>query len=259
MEIKELELEEDITADYDDSSENKELEAQIDLEIEKIKQDKRMYFNEPEFKKYLKLYQEGLVYDNEDPLAPPVSTNKKAESYITKSVMEVINRIISIYKYTNWEEREDLRQHAFMNCFGNFRKFDPSKGSCFNYYSIIAKRCLLNYTLRRAKHRGHSDIEEQLELETNEHFDSSQFLTDLENLLYKIVDENFVGKRRKRYYQIICVIIEYLRTTVVFVGKTDLYSYARAYGVKNTEIREFINSINKREDVSRHWGNYSWL
>jgi hypothetical protein len=214
--------------------------------------DKRMYFNEKEFQHYLREYQEAVVYID----GVPKSTNRKAELYITKAVMEIINRIISIYRYHAFEERDDLKQQAFLACYGNFHKFDVSKGSCFNYFSIIAKISLLNYTLRKKKHRGHSDIEEALDLESISHFDHGNFLNDLENKLYRIIDENFLNKRRKRYQQITSVIVEYLRTTVVFVGKTDLYSYARAFGIKNTEIRSFVNDINKKENIFQHFSQY---
>jgi hypothetical protein len=208
------------------------------------------YFHEKIFQQHLREYQAAIIFVN----GVPKSTDKKAEKYITDAVMEIINRIISIYRYHVFEEREDLKQHAFLACFGNFHKFDVNKGSCFNYFSIIAKISLLNYTLRKKKHRGHADIEEQVDLEADPNFNHAQFLEDLENKLYRVIDENFLNKRRKRYHQITSVMIEYLKTTVTFVGKTDFYNFARAFGIKNTEIREYVNSINRRENLFQHWG-----
>src|SRR6478609_2119860 len=171
------------------------------------------YFHEKEFQKHLKEYQAAIVYIN----GVPKSTDRRAEKYITDAVMEIINRIISIYRYHVFEEREDLKQHAFLACFGNFHKFDVAKGSCFNYFSIIAKISLLNYTLRKKKHRGHADIESELDLEADPSFNHAQFMEDLENKLYRVIDENFLNKRRKRYQQITSVMVEYLKTTITFV------------------------------------------
>ncbi len=150
-----------------------------------------------------------------------------------------------VYRYHIFEDIEDLQQHAMHECFKNFLKFNPSKGTCFNYFSIIAKISLLNYTDRRKRHRNHSDIEEQVELIGRPEPDYEIFLDSVEDTLFEIIDENFVGNRRKKYVKIASVIIHYLRITKKFISKSDLYAFARSYSIKNTEIREFVKSMSK--------------
>ena len=45
-------------------------------------------------------------------------------------------------------------------------------------------------------------------------------------------------------------MLDYLRKTKKFIGKSDMYSWFRSYGIKNSEVREFIKSINAyNEDI----------
>ena len=142
-------------------------------------------------------------------------------------------------------------QHGLNACYTNFVKFNPSKGTAFNFFSIIAKISLLNYTDRKKKHRNHQNIEDHdNSLRLREEVNYDLFFDDLEDTLFGIIDENYLGKKRNEYSRIISVIMDYLRKTRKFVSKSDLYSWGRAMGVKNVQIREFINNISEyRSDI----------
>lgn len=135
-----------------------------------------------------------------------------------------------------------------MNCYTNFAKFNTSKGSAFNFFTKISRISLLNYTTRREKHRSHTDIETQQHLESRYSHNPAFFFDSLEASLFKIIDENYIGKKRKRFITIASLILDYMRKTEKFVSKSDLYSWARSYGVKNVEIREFIKSMEEHSE-----------
>ena len=215
---------------------------QVVLEKSKeILKTTRKYFDEEHFKTTLEEYKKSLVFrDNK-----VVSKDEKLEYDLVKQVEKIVNAIIIVYRYYIFEDYEDLKQHALSACFTNFLKFDPSKGTAFNYYSIISKICLLNYTERKQKHRNHKNIDEQLDLEAKEIMNYDLFFDELEDTLFGIVDERFIGSKRTRYIKIASIILDYLRKTKKFVGKSDLYAWGRSLGVKNNLIREFVNDMSK--------------
>lgn len=201
----------------------------------------RNYFNEEVVRDMLLEYQKTVV--KRDKVI--IIKDAPLEAKITKEVMKIVNAIIVVYRYYIFEDTDDLMQHGMKACYENFVKFDPVKGTAFNFFSIIAKISLLNYTDRRQKHRNHQDIQEQIALESPQRVNYEMFFDELEDTLFGIIDENFIGSKRKKYVKIASVIIDYLRKTQKFVSKSDLYSWARGYGIKNTEVREFIKTIGE--------------
>jgi hypothetical protein len=201
----------------------------------------RKYFDEDLFRKTLEEYKKTLVFRDK----AIVSKNDKLETNLVLQVEKIVNAIIIVYRYYIFEDYDDLKQHALNACYTNFLKFDPTKGTAFNYYSIIAKISLLNYTDRKQKHRNHQNIDECLDLECKEDLNYDLCFDNLESTLFGIVDTNYLGSKRKRYIQIVSIIMDYLRKTKKFVGKSDLYAWGRSYGIKNNMIRDFINDMSK--------------
>lgn len=201
----------------------------------------RNYYDEDYVQGLLREYKKTTIIRNK----VPVYKNLKVEAKIVKEVEKIVNAIIMVYRYYIFEPYEDLKQHALMSCFTNFLKFDKSKGSSFNFFSLISKISLLNYTTRKKKHRNHHNIEEQLHLESKIEINFDFFLENLEENLFGIVDENYVGTKRKRYEKITSLILDYLSKTKKFVSKSDLYAWCRSYGIKTSNVREFINDVAK--------------
>lgn len=199
------------------------------------------YFNEEKFQESLKKYQQTAIV--RDGVA--VQKDEKIEVYLVTEVTKIVNAIIMVYRYYIFEDYEDLKQHALQACYTNFLKFNPKKGTCFNYFSLISKMSLLNYTSRRQRHRNHSDIEEQVHLNARKEVNYDMFFEDLETTLFNIIDENYIGEQRKKYIKVASLIIEYFRKTRKFVSKSDLYSWIRSFGIKNNVVREFIKEMQQ--------------
>lgn len=191
-------------------------------------------------------YQASLEY-NED--GEVIKKNELVEQKLTLEILKIVKAVINKRRYYVFEDYDDLIQHGIMNCFTNFAKFNTSKGSAFNFFTKISHTSLLNYTLRRKKHRVHTDIETQDQLIGRYSQNKDFFFDNLEVSLFKIIDENFVGNRRKKYVMISSLILDYMKKTEKFISKSDLYSWMRSYGIKNVEVREFIRSI---EQYSEH-------
>lgn len=204
------------------------------------------YYDEEKVQALLKQFQATVVY--EDPEAVKLIIKEKdseIENMIAKEVLKIIRAIINTYRYYIFEDLDDLIQHASENCLKNYHKFNKSKGTSFSYFSIISKICLLNYTDRRKKHRNHSNVEDQIYLEKK--IDSSFWLfsEQLETTLFEIIDESYIGNKRKHYSLIASIIMTYIKVNRKFSSKSDILRFARSYGVKNNEFRAFIKDIQK--------------
>lgn len=187
-------------------------------------------------------YQASIVRDEDDNI---IKKDTRIEEQITVEVLKIVKAVINKWRYYIFEDYDDLVQHAIMNCYTNFAKFNTSKGSAFNYFTKISRISLINYTTRRQKHRSHTDIETQHDLE-GRYSQNKEFLFDnLETTLFTIIDENFLGTRRKKYITISSLILDYMRKTEKFISKSDLYSWMRSYGIKNVEVREFVKAMEE--------------
>jgi hypothetical protein len=173
--------------------------------------------------------------------------NEIIKNSIMKNILEIIVRVISLYKYDRFEERDDLIQHASEACFKSIKNFDPNHpkySSAFNWFSLTTKRSLLNYTLRKKKHRGHHSIYEFFHLEYEKKFLSIYFLkNDLQKEFFNIIDKNFLGQQRENYIKISIILVNYLSKTRKF-KKTDFYAWSRSHGFTNSMCRQFIKDIN---------------
>jgi hypothetical protein len=179
-----------------------------------------------------------------------VKKDSVIENQITTEVMKIVNAVINKWHYYIFEDYDDLLQHGMMNCYKNYVKFTPGKGSAFNFFTKIARISLLNYTTRKKKHRQSTDINEHHYLEASLQQNKEFFFDNLEDILFKLIDENYVGNIRTKYIRIASLMLDYLRKTKKFIGKSDMYSWFRSYGIKNSEVREFIKSINAyNEDI----------
>lgn len=206
------------------------------------KSSSRNYFNELQCQEMLTQYKETAVVDSEGIV---IEKDDCVEKNLVKTIEKIVVAIINTHHYYVFEDYGDLKQHALSACYKNFLKFDPSKGTAFNYFSIISKMSLLNYTTRKKKHRNHHDINDMLELESAEELNYDLFFDSLEETLFKIINENYIGKNRKQYIRIAVIILDYLRKTKKFISKSDLYSWGRSYGIKNVHMREFVNEMKK--------------
>tara|TARA_Y100000310_G_scaffold109614_1_gene108019 strand:+ start:4093 stop:4749 length:657 start_codon:yes stop_codon:yes gene_type:complete len=202
---------------------------------------KNFYYNEAEVQEMLEEYKRTTIVTDTRLIFKDV----KLEEKIVIEVSKIVDAIIMNYNYYVFEPYDDLKQHAILACYTNFLKFNKTKGSSFNFFSLISKISLLNYTTRKKKHRNHQDVEDQINLESKGDFNFNMFLDNLEETIFSIIDENFLGNKRNKYIKIGSLLIGYLNKSKKFVSKSDLYSWARSYGIKNSDVREFIKDIAK--------------
>jgi len=169
---------------------------------------------------------------------------KYLENKITIEIQKLVKAIIYIYGYHRFEPFEDLIQAGMLACFPNYLKFNEKNGTAFNFFSLIAKRSLLNYTTRKKKHREVQSIEEKVNIRSPKYVNDIEFFVeDMERTLTAIVNENFLGKKRKKFVIIVAIICDYLKKNKKYIGKSDLYKFAGGYGMRSLDMREFIKDM----------------
>jgi len=213
--------------------------------IEEIKKStSNNYFDEEQVTKWIFDYQKSAVIEeNSEGVSIVVWKDKKLEELISIEILKIVKAIIQVYRYYVFEPYDDCVQHGMMSCFTNYMKWKPEKGTAFNFFSIISKRSLLNYTERRQKHRNHSDIDDHQDLQNNNLVDFDSFIEDMKDSLIGIINENYIGKQRKNFINIVIILTDYLFKTKKFISKTDFYSWARSYGMRSIDIREFVKEM----------------
>lgn len=201
----------------------------------------KMYFDEKECQRLTNIYHKSMIIQNKIVIAK----DEKVERELMEMIKKIVIAIINNYRYYIFEEYEDLVQEGLKACFIGLPRYNIEKGTAFNYYSLISKISLLNFTDRRQKHRNLLDIDEQSETEGKEDMNFDLFLDNLKIGLINTIDENYFKAKRKRYLKITLILIDYLEKSKKMINKSDLYSWARSYGLKSVNVREFIKDMAK--------------
>lgn len=217
--------------------------------IKEKKKTGNNYFDEELVSNLIFDYQKSAIREkNSEGIETVVWKDERLEELITLEVLKIVKAIIQVYRYYIFEPYDDCLQHGIMSCYTNFMKWTPEKGTCFNFFSIISKRSLLNYTDRKKRHRNLSDIDDHTEIHAKAFSSFDHYIEhDLKTTLIEIVNENYVGKMRKRFLSISVILSDYLLKTKKYVSKTDFYSWARSYGMRSIDIREFVKEISKHD------------
>jgi hypothetical protein len=153
--------------------------------------------------------------------------------------------------------------YHFLEClrvaFQNIPKFNAEyivdentkrKTSVFNFFSLIFKMHLYSFTLKGKKYRDNTDIDLFYDVvEERKDFNYDIFFMDLERTLFKIINENYLREKRKKYIELASILMDYLVKTKVFVGKNDLLGWVRGYGYKTNDFKDFTNEMAKYNNL----------
>ena len=243
----EIEIEEEIVEDKNEKS-------LIDM-IAKTSSNKKknMYYDEELVKdlilnKYLPFLEYGINEKGKRVCTDRSKVSKEVEGEIVSNLLLIANAIINKYKFWMFEPVDDLQAEAISAMWKYIPNYVPGKGSTFDLFSIISKRCLLNYTLKNYKHRINSDIDAHFDLETPEITNYNLFFSNLENTFLYVIDRHFLGKKRKKYIELTAILIEYLVKNKRIIGKNDLISAYKEYSYKSSDYKKFIEDLSKYRD-----------
>ena len=107
---------------------------------------KNNYFDNKAIEAIIKKYQNSVKEDE----------NNKGDMTIvhpyTSQFQQLVKAVINTHKiYRFHNDIEELSQEGLSALFSSLRRFDPTKGTAFNYLSIVVKQHLKNWTQSKNK------------------------------------------------------------------------------------------------------------
>jgi len=164
--------------------------------------------------------------------------------YADKIILGIINK----YQFHKYAELDDLKQEARIAVHSSIVKqqYDQSKGSIFNFISLVAQRGLVNYTKKLNKNidkKSAVDIDlfyNNRTLTYYQDFDKNIILDDLKVILL----DYFSGQARLE--ELTILLIRYFEThrSSRFIKK-HFIEYARAYNFSSAMVNTFFDKISR--------------
>lgn len=104
---------------------------------------KKNYFDNETVTAAIKEYQKGLAEGRDDiHLIYPY----------TEQIQMLVRGVINTHKiYRWWNDVDELMQEGMLAIYSSLKRFNPEKGTAFNYLSIVAKQHLKNWTQNKNK------------------------------------------------------------------------------------------------------------
>jgi RNA polymerase sigma factor (sigma-70 family) len=107
---------------------------------------KNNYFNNDEVEKAIKEYRKAVKKN------PDSTENIEILYPYTDQFQKLVRGVINVHKiYRFHNDLDELCQEGIMALYASFDRFDPSKGTAFNYFSITVKNHLKNWTQTKNK------------------------------------------------------------------------------------------------------------
>lgn len=181
----------------------------------------KQYFDNAAVTKSIREYQKTLRKGTDD-----LSIMHKHTDELQNLVRGVINTH-KIYRW--WPDVDELIQEGMLAIFSSFRRFNPKKGTAFNYLSIVAKQHLKNWTQDKNKKTWvTSELNEEI------YQDAEQIHTqdnmDLADLFYSVEVPTELEQILESMVQLL--VVERIH------NKRDI-------------VRSLVQQGNKKQDVSK--------
>jgi len=191
------------------------------------------YFNNDEAQRLIDEY-----LHEEDP-----EKKSRLRDEIMYRVKDIVIGIIFTHEFTAFEPFDDLLQEAMLASLVALDRFDPKKGTAFNYFSLVAKKALTYYTLKNRKNRNHFPIEDFTpflnEKKTVSDFDIEVIVSQLRTF--------FEDSKYKKLQPLNDILEKYLKTKRKF-NKRDWFRFAKSYGFSQNLIRKYLKILYHNKD-----------
>lgn len=158
-------------------------------------------------------------------------------------VKDVVNGIIFRHKFTAFDNYDDLMQEAMLASVVALDRFDPNKGTAFNYFSLVAKKALTYYTLKNKKNRNNHSIDD-FTMYLSANTEITDF--DIENLVNQLRCY-FKESKLKRLQPLNDILENYLKKKRRF-NKRDFFRFAKSFGFSQNLIRKYLKILHSNKD-----------
>jgi len=182
-----------------------------------------------------------------------VQRNELYREVIRPVFVEMVNKIVFTYKFTNLPNIESLKDECEMHLVTILSNFDPTKGSkAFSYFSVITKNWFIAKVKKTAiqlkREAGYDEISKQVEMEHlaiynkyEKDREQREFMEQLWGEIEKWDKQNLKENERK-VLDAIKILFEDANNIEIF-NKKAIYLYIREITSLNT--KQVLNNLNR--------------
>ena len=193
--------------------------------------------------------------------------NNLYKNIIRPAFVEMINKIVFTYKFTNLPNVETLKDECEIHLITILSNFDVTKGSkAFSYFSVITKNWFIAKVkktaiqLRREAH--YDEISKRVEMEHlsiyNQYDNKREKKEFMENLWGEIKkwEKTSLKENERKVLEAIKILFTDAETIEIF-NKKAIYLYIREITGLNT--KQIVNNLNKirikYRQFKKDWNN----
>jgi len=179
--------------------------------------------------------------------------NEIYKEIVRPAFLEMINKIVFTYKFTNLPNVENLKDECEIHLITVLSNFDPTKGSkAFSYFSVITKNWFIAKVKKTAiqlkREAGYDEISKQVEMDHlaiyNQYYDEREKKEFMEHLWVEIrkwEKQNLKDNERK-VLEAIKILFADAESIEIF-NKKAIYLYIRE--ITNLNTKQVLNNLNK--------------
>jgi len=179
--------------------------------------------------------------------------NDLYQNIIRPAFVEMINKIVFTYKFTNLPNVDSLKDECEMHLVTILSNFNPNRGSkAFSYFSVITKNWFIAKVKKTAiqlkREAQYDEVSKQVEMthlttynEYENDREKKEFMAHLWGEIAKWEKQNLKENERK-----ILEAIKILFTdadTIEIFNKKAIYLYIRE--ITNLNTKQVLNNLNK--------------
>ena len=233
------------------------MNSSTELSAQKTSKEKEVpknyYFLEHEMApcilEWQKIYFEQKKTENKQQSEELDKKSKMMLKKIMDQTCKVINGVIFRAQYHKREKYDTCFQIAVEACIKALPRFDPTKGTAFNYLSLTAKRSIIYYLIKKNKKKALSleyeylgDI--NLKLKNLLHQEEKTLRNlEIENLTDTVLNLIYEKNQHESLANVAKELREYLFYNQGKYEKKDFFRWAKSSGISANLLRKFTKFL----------------
>ena len=179
---------------------------------------------------------------------------KKLQDDVMSSASDVVKGVIFKARFHKRERFETCYQIAIEACLKSLPRFDPEKGTAFNYLSLTAKKAIFYYLIKKNKKKTLSldyeyMSEEKLKLSNLiKQEEKTVRSLEIENLIDTIMNLIQERKENRSLAKVADEMRDYLFYTQGKYDKKDFFKWAKADGISSNLLRRYVKFLKEHRD-----------
>jgi len=215
----------------------------------------KIYFRQKEIENLIKVKEKEDEDDLNQKLKIIINESKNMLEMIMVQTMKVIKGVIFRAQYHKKENYDICFQIAVEACMKALSRFDPIKGTAFNYLSLTAKRSIIYYLIKKNKKKV---LSLEYEYMGDDNLKLKNLIKQEEKTLRNLEIENIIETilnfidEENQHQSLVNVtneLKEYLFYNQGKYDKKDFFKWAKADGISANLLRKFTKFLKEHKET----------